>query len=296
MSGRVTWGVSLALFYAAVCATIYFGLFWVIPKALRRRRLRIRVLAILLTLAFSFTIGFFNDKFQNHWRIPKRLLELTVNTDLGHPVEEKEAWNHKTDCFPLYESKPIIQCKVDTSELWLYFTHAFLVGLCIIIIYGVAKDAEDTAQGQCAPEMMEQRLRVYMKLLRFVLYLGAAVLVTEIASVSALLHWPLTYLDTQAESPSKSAHMLVSALLTERAINYTVFLALLYIPAFLIFQEDASRFARLRGPEKSLAEREQWLREKGLSFSSWGYLPRAVAILGPLLSQPILEWLRRFIG
>ncbi len=80
---------------------------------------------------------------------------------------------------------------------------------------------------------MERRLRINMKLLRLVLYLGAVVLVTEIVSVGALLHWPLTYLDSGPESPSKSADRLVSALITERAINYTLSLAILYILRFL---------------------------------------------------------------
>lgn len=286
MAGRVTWGVSHALFYGAVCATAYFGLCYIIPTALKRRPIRVRVWAVVITLIFASTIGLFYDNFQNHLEIPKTLIEVTVN----------KKWPSTTACFPLRETKSLIRCKMETAERWLYFTHAFLVALCIIIVYAVAKDSQDVTQLKCSLDQMERRLRINMKLLRLVLYLGAVVLVTEIVSVGALLHWPLTYLDTGNESPSKSADELISALMTERAINYTFFLAILYIPAFLIFREDAYRFARLRCPDKSLAEQERWLREQGIAFSIWEYLPRVVAILGPLLSQPILESMRHLLG
>jgi hypothetical protein len=282
MSGRVTWGVTHALFYAAVCATIFFGLCYIIPTALRRRPFRVKVWALVLTLLFASAIGLFSDKFHNHLRVPEALLKETVNKDEGWKLERK--------CFPFYELKPMIQCKMETGERWLYFTHAFLVSLCIIIICAVAKDSQDVTQLKCGFDRMERRLRLNMKLLRLVLYLGAAVLITEIASAGALLNWPLTYLK------SRSADRLVSALITERAINYTVFLALLYVPAFLIFRDDAYRFARLRYPDKSLAEQEEWLSSQGIGVSTWRYVPRVVAILGPLLSQPILEWIRHFLG
>jgi hypothetical protein len=286
MSGRVTWGVSHALFYAAVCATTFFGLFYVIPTALKGRRFRVRVWAVVLTLIFAGAIGLASDYFQNHLEIPRTLLEVTVN----------KSWPLPRRCFPFYETKPLIQCKMETAERWLYFTHAFLLALCIVIVYAVAKDSQDVTRLKCSLDQMERRLRINMKLLRLVLYLGAAVLITEIASVGALLHWPLTYLEMGPESPSRSADKLVSALITERAINYTLFLAILYIPSFIIFREDAYRFARLRCPDKSLAEQEQWLKEQGIGVSPWRYLPRVVAIMGPLLSQPILEWLRHFLG
>ena len=283
MSGRVTWGVSHALFYAAVCATTYFGLCYIIPTALKRRPIRVRVWAVIATLTFAGAIGLSSGHFQNHLEIPRTLLEVTVN----------ENWPLPTECFPFYEIKPLIQCKMETAERWLYFTHAFLLALCIIIVYAVARDSQDVTQLKCSFDQMERRLRINMKLLRLVLYLGAAVLVTEIVSVGALLHWPLTYLP---ESPGRSADRLISALITERAINYTLFLALLYVPSFLLFREDAYRFARLRCPDKSLAEQERWLREQGIGVSTWRYLPRVVAIMGPLLSQQILEWMRHILG
>ncbi len=131
MAGRVTWGVSHALFYAAVCATVYFGLCYIIPTALKGRPICVRVLAVVLTLLFAGSIGLASGHFQNHSEIPRTLLEVTVN----------ERWPLPTGCFPFYETKPIIQCKMETGERWLYFTHAFLLALCIIIVYAVARDS-----------------------------------------------------------------------------------------------------------------------------------------------------------
>jgi hypothetical protein len=135
-----------------------------------------------------------------------------------------------------------------------------------------------------------------MKLLRLSLYLGAAVLVTEILNVSALLHWPLAYLNTNGTAYGESIDSLVSALITERAINYTGFLAVLYIPAFLVFKADAYSVACHKLPDKSLADREAWLKERGIAFSIWEYWPRAVAILGPVLSTPVSELIRHVLG
>jgi len=285
MSGRVTWGVSRALFYAAVCITVYVGLFYIIPIALRRYRLPTRVLVMAYTFGLAFIVGLFNGQLHNHLSVPRMLIELTVN----------KRWSGCTECFPTGEMRPLILCKMETSELWLYFTHAFLVALCIIIIYAVAQDTRDVTRRQCSLEKMEHRLRTNMRLLRLVLYLGAGVLVTEIVSISALLHWPLAFIEAGNAPSSGGAETLISALLNERAINYSVFLAVLYAPAFLIFREDAYRFARLRCPDKSLVEQERWLREQGISFSVWEYLPRVVAIFGPLLSQPVSELLRHFL-
>jgi len=286
LSGRVTWAVFNVLFYAAMCATGYFGVFYIIPKALEKhlKFYKIVLIAVLVPV-IAFGIGLFNKEFQHYLPIPEQLLTLTINKNYD-----------QTGCFPFYKQKPIIQCKMENDELWVYASHAFLSFLCIIVIYGAAQETKHISEHGADLDRIEQRLLLYMKLLRLSLYLGASVLVTEILNVSALLHWPLAYLDTAGAPSGRSIDILVSSLMTERAVNYTGFLALLYIPAFLIFKEDAYRVACKRLPKESLVKREAWLKERGIAFSVWEYLPRAVAILGPLLSTPISELMRHILS
>lgn len=285
LSARVTWAVFDVLFYAAVCATFFFGIVYIIPKALEKHlKLYKRLFLGVVFFIIAFVVGSFNHKFQNYLPIPTKLLELTVNTNYA-----------QTGCFPSYKNEPIIQCKMKSDELWVYATHFFLASLCGIVIYAASQETKHITDPESDLDRIEQRLLLYMKLLRLSLYLGAAVLVTEILNVSALLHWPLAYLDTK-NTAYGSVDNLVSALIAERAVNYTGFLALLYIPSFLIFKEDAYRVACHKLPDKSLADREAWLKEQGISFSVWEYLPRAIAILGPLLSTPVSELMRRVLG
>jgi hypothetical protein len=286
LSGRVTWAVFDVLFYAAVCATFYFGFFYIIQKALEKHlKIYKRFLLCALIFISALGAGLLNNKFQYYLPIPTKLLELTINNNYG-----------TTRCFPFREEKPILQCKMENDELWVYATHFLLASLCLIIIYAVSQETKRITEPGYKLDRTEQRLLLYMKLLRLTLYLGAMVLVTEILNVSALLHWPLAYLNTKDATYGGSIDNLVSALITERAVNYTGFLALLYIPSFLIFKEDAYRVACHKFPDKSLVEREPWLKEQGITFSIWEYLPRAVAILAPLLSTPISEVIRHLSG
>ncbi|HEX8138671.1 MAG TPA: hypothetical protein VF544_13980 [Pyrinomonadaceae bacterium] len=286
LSGRVTWAVFNVLFYAAVSATAYFGILYIIPKALEKHLKPYKIILIaVLTPVIALGIGLFNKSFQSYLPLPTKLLELTINRNYG-----------KTQCRPFHGKTPIIQCKMESDELWVYATHAFLASLCMIIIYAASQDTKRMTEPESNLDQIERRLLLYMKLLRLSLYLGAAVLVTEILNVNALLHWPLAYLDKQGAAYGGSIDRLVSALITERAVNYTGFLALLYIPSFHIFKEDAYRVACHKLPDNSLAEREAWLKEQGIAFSIWEYLPRAVAILGPLLSTPLSELIRHVLG
>jgi hypothetical protein len=287
LSGRVDWAVFNALFYAAVCATGFFGILYIIPKALEKHFKFSKIVIFMVVIPVTaLGVGLINNELQYYLPIPKGLLEQTVNEDYK-----------QTGCFPFYEQKtPVIQCITERDEFGVYATHAFLTWICSIIIYAAAQDTKHINDPKAKLDQIERRLLIYMRLLRLSLYLGAAVLVTEILNVSALLHWPLAYLDTQSTSYGRSIDILVSSLMTERAVNYTGFLALLYIPSFLVFKWDAYRVACRKLPKKSLAEREAWLKEHGIAFSAWELLPRAIAILGPVLSTPVSELIRRVLG
>lgn len=291
LSGRVTWAVFNVLFYAAVSATAYFGSLYIIPKALDNsvKGRNIALIAVLIPIS-AFGVGLFNNYFQHYLPLSTKLLNLTINKNYGMTPCSRFPF------YPFHKETPIIQCKMETDELYVYATHAFLAFLCFIIIFAAQRETTHITDPEVNLDQVEQRLLRYMKLLRLSLYLGATVLVTEILNVNALLHWPLAYLDTQGAAYGGSVDTLVSALITERAFNYTGFLALLYIPSFLIFKEDAYRVACEKLPGKSLAERQAWLKEQGMTFSIWEYLPRALAILGPLLSTPISELIRHAVS
>jgi hypothetical protein len=264
--GRVAWGGANGLYYAVCAATIYFGVFYIIPKALERHSRYIPI-AISLAVIPALIVGLYHPSFQNYSAIPSLLLRLTV---------QKE-WSD-------------INSALDRFEGVVFFMFTFLTAICLIIIWAVSKDIDFEKLSRQDLEYSEHRLIEHMNLLRLLLYFGTAVLVTEIILGMALLYWPITYLNLDQ---GQSVESLVSALITQRGINHAMFLAALYIPAFLVFRNDAFRLAQLKFPGTPPAFKATWLKEQGVAYSIWEYWPRLLAILSPLLSKPLAELLHK---
>jgi hypothetical protein len=264
--GRVVWGGANGVYFAACAATIYFGLFYIIPKALERRPGYIPR-AIFLAVVPALIVGVCHPSFQNYSAIPSLLLRLTVKKD----------W-------------PCIDTALYRFEGMVFFMFTFLTAIGLIIIWAVSKDINFEKLTRSDLEDSEHRLIEHMNLLRLLLYFGTAVLVTEIILGMALLYWPITYLNLYE---GRSVEPLASAIITQRGVNHTLFLAALYIPAFLVFRNDAFRLAQLKFPGTPLAVKATWLKEQGVDYSIWEYWPRLLAILSPLLSKPLAELLNQ---
>lgn len=114
------------------------------------------------------------------------------------------------------------------------------------------------------------------KQLRYVLYVGSALLVVAVLRVSALLHWALAAIKTnQTTAIYESMSGLISSNVTLVGSIYTLFLAAVYLPAAFILNKNIDDDA----DKKRLPIAEQFFR--------------VAAILAPLLAGSVGEVLGR---
>lgn len=126
-----------------------------------------------------------------------------------------------------------------------------------------------------------------MKILRTVLYTGTFLLVTAILLKKSIYQWSLAYI-SQDEAIIGVARDFVSSLLTLEGGFYTLVLAAGYLPAALVLQRRAQLLFDESADE---VEKEKKLQEFGTTFSFKESLPHILAILGPLLTGPIGDFL-----
>jgi hypothetical protein len=68
---------------------------------------------------------------------------------------------------------------------------------------------------------------------------------------------------------------------------FTLFAAGVYLPAALLLRARVRKLALRQKPD----DPERWLKSHGLMLSFPQYLPRVIALLGPLLAGPLGELL-----
>lgn len=115
--------------------------------------------------------------------------------------------------------------------------------------------------------------------LRLILYVGTALLVTDIFQYSALLRWSAAFVDPPHKS---SIGSLIATLVSLRGLFSTTYLAAIYLPAALILAERT----RATAPEDANPKRQrEWLRDQELIPTSiFAQVRPVVAILLPLLT------------
>jgi hypothetical protein len=120
--------------------------------------------------------------------------------------------------------------------------------------------------------------------LRLVLYVGTSVLITGILRMGALSTWSLAFI-SEAAVPAATSFNASNVAVTGGF--YTLVLTAIYLPAAANIHWRARKELTTIGDDA-----EKTLRDRKLSLSAKDVLPRAVAILGPLLAGPAGELLR----
>jgi len=135
-------------------------------------------------------------------------------------------------------------------------------------------------------EFDETQLMQRVRLLRPVLYVGAATLVIAVLRLSAMHAWAISYLPPDGEL-GKSVASLTSGIVGTLGTLLTLLLAGIYLPAIITLR------ARLRELAAKEPDPEAWMAQHGVGLSLPQFLPRVVALLAPLLAGPLGDILVR---
>lgn len=157
---------------------------------------------------------------------------------------------------------------------------AYLV-ISVSVLFGTSVGRE---------EEWRRDLSTHARILNTALYLGAALLVTGIYRIWALLSWSLDYIDPGGLAESQrqileGAATVAMGIVNSRGVLYTMLLAALYVPGlgFLAFR---ARQASAAGAW-SESERQEWAE----LFSPREGLLRLIAILAPAITGPAADYL-----
>jgi membrane protein DedA with SNARE-associated domain len=105
--------------------------------------------------------------------------------------------------------------------------------------------------------------------------------------LSAMLSWGQSFLAPDTAT-GKSVSTLVAGITSSLGVYFTLLMLGMYLPAALLLRERARRVAE----GDDFEAREDWLKKHGLAISVADYIPRVLALLGPLLAGPIGELLK----
>jgi hypothetical protein len=135
-------------------------------------------------------------------------------------------------------------------------------------------------------DLDEKQVMHRVRLLRPVLYVGAATFVIAVLRLSATHAWGLSYLPPDSDL-GKAVASLTTGIVGTMGTVYTLLIGGIYLPAAFILR------ARLRKIAATQPDPEAWLASHGMGLSFFQFLPRVLALLGPLLAGPLGELLIR---
>ncbi len=147
----------------------------------------------------------------------------------------------------------------------------------------VVSETEKNA-ATAASTILAEKYERQMLNLKFVLYVGGAMLCVAVLQLSTLAEWHRAFLPAEFSKAISSIHTAYfKSSITFQAGIYTIMLGVLYLPAAYIIKEKAYVLKRAGTlPEGTL-------EQKGLSFNFWDFIPKLLTILSPFLAGSIAE-------
>lgn len=256
-AGRLNWSYTSGLHFSSCVGACGVSLY-LISKTLCDRPIAERLRYMLVSLVISATVTLLLLFLWNYQFMTAQLLRATVQTDAGRIIQ----LTYFFDAFS--------------------FFIAFLLTLvsCVILLPPPNEQSYDVSL-----------LAAKMSQLQLVLYTGTIVLIFGVLQINALLHWSTTFLHPPVDHVA-SLDNLITSLITLRGTYYTIFLAVIYLPAALILRGRAFEMA-CRANTSQECTTDEWLKSRGFNFSIMEQLPRLAVILAPLLSGPAAEILSR---
>ncbi|HEX6371787.1 MAG TPA: hypothetical protein VF006_22890 [Longimicrobium sp.] len=136
-----------------------------------------------------------------------------------------------------------------------------------------------------------------LRIARCVLYVGAAMVVVYVATVSAVFQWTLAYVDAGRPALLQGVEALTQSAVTARSLIASGLLVAIYGPTVLTLRMMANRLAARALPDASLPAREEWMQAQGLSSSNPSqHIKTVAAILAPIVTGPIAGALQGVLG
>ena len=149
------------------------------------------------------------------------------------------------------------------------------------------EDVKEAARVEEAACFLHQQ----MQNLNFLLYMGMALLIADVAQYSAAHHWQM---ELMSATQRAFFEPLVTIVLGVRGAIDTLLLATIYLPAAFLLRERA---VDLIPDDVPLEKRQGWLKERDLiNVSLWEKLKPIAAVFTPLLTGIGLDWLKNLAG
>ncbi|MFL6273964.1 MAG: hypothetical protein ACJ74G_02055 [Blastocatellia bacterium] len=317
-TGRIRWG-TFTIAYLVICGIAICGAIFGIIRVVDRK---LRMWVIAIAVFFSAGLGSLASSFSNYWVAPG-LIGPKIKAD----------WPQLIGSLSFYESLIVgvgvlmaFACAILTWGLPLKRTAATQtpasgappVESPPALVVGAQPAAPPPDGANAAPanppapaqintpaptppvDKVMEELKKRGRMLRILLYLAAAVLVARVFQSNALVSWALAYFDLQGINTAFDGFL--RSVITQESIGYTVVLAALYLPAFLVLRERATQYvasAMTTDPvsgKESPTDLATFLKENGLTFSIREQLPRIITILSPILVGPTAALLSKLIG
>ncbi len=140
-------------------------------------------------------------------------------------------------------------------------------------------DENAAQEAKTASVTLAEKYEKQMDNLKFVLYLGGAMLFVAVLQLNTLAEWHRAFLPPEISTTVSSIHQtFFKSSITFQAGIYTILLGIIYLPAAYIIKQKAVALNRLR------ALPDEDLEKMGLTFSFWDYLPKLLTILSPFLA------------
>ena len=137
----------------------------------------------------------------------------------------------------------------------------------------------------------KDEVRKSLKLLRYVLFTSAAMLVIGVLRLSTTLNWGASFIPSEGEFV-KFIDPLVSGIVSSLGTFYTFLIAGMYVPAVLLLRARVNDLAEATKPDAP----DTFLSENGLTLTFSAWLPRIIAILAPLMAGPFIDILKKLTG
>jgi hypothetical protein len=235
---RTSWTLVNGIhFLACLCAIVTAGI--VIYKALAEYEQDLRRTIVLLTVAAALDVGFG--------------ISLLTLKDVLAPAQQL----HRATIGQVLPS--ISNYNRIAEALGLASALSLAVAACAILWQRNVNQQPDN-------ETVKKR----MKLLKAVLYVGAATLVLSVLRLAATHAWAVSYLPPESDL-GKGVATLATGIIGSLGTSYTLLIAGVYLPAALIlrsqYKEDANDKSSMDG----------WL----------ALTPRILALIAPFLAGPI---------